>query len=145
YGVGVDTIDLEAAASYRIPVVNVPDYGINVVADHALALILASVRKIPQVVAHVKGGGWSYPLGQVMELEGKTAGLAGFGNISRAVARRLQAFGMKVIAYDPYVSDAVFDEHGVRREEWEPLLQESDILSVHLPLTDQTRHRIDRD
>lgn len=146
FGIGVDTIDLEAAAARHIPVVNVPDYGVKVVADHTMALMLASVRKITQVAAHVKEGGWSFPgLAPIMELEGKVVGLVGFGNIARAVARRAQAFDMHVIAYDPYVQDDQFMELGVENVDWDSLLQRSDIVSVHLPLTEQTRHWIHRD
>lgn len=146
YGIGVDTIDLAAAAARRIPVVNIPDYGVNVVADHTVGLLLASVRKIPQVIAHVKQGGWFYPQrGPIMDLQGKVLGLAGFGNIARAVARRMQAFDMKVIAYDPYVPDEAFAERGVEKATREHLLQSSDVLSVHLPLTAQTKHWVNRD
>src|SRR5690606_28844189 len=125
---------------------NIPDYGINVVADHAVALLLASVRKITQVVRHVKQGGWSYPgYGPIFELQGKVLGLAGFGNIARAVSKRMKAFDMQVIAYDPYVADDVFRQHGVDKADWEQVLAQSDVLSVHLPLTEQTKHWIGRE
>lgn len=146
YGIGVDTIDLEAAAAKQIPVVNIPDYGVNVVAEHAVALLLASVRKITQAVQHVKQGGWSYPgYSPMMELQGKVLGLAGFGNIARAVAKRMKAFDMHVLAYDPYVADDVFKQHGVEKADWDRVLQSSDVLSIHLPLNAQTKHWVNRD
>jgi len=146
YGIGVDNIDLEAASSLQIPVVNVPDYGVVVVAEHTVALLLASVRKIPQVVQHVKNRNWDYPdLAPMYELQGKTLGLAGFGNIARAVAKRMKAFDMRVIAYDPYISEDVFVQHSVENANWGKVLAESDVVSVHLPLTPATQHWIGRE
>ncbi|MDF2726363.1 MAG: dehydrogenase [Paenibacillus sp.] len=146
YGIGVDTIDLEAAAARQIPVVNIPDYGVNVVADHAVSLLLASVRKITRVVQHVKQGGWGFPgLGPIMDLNGKMLGLAGFGNIARQVARRMKAFDMQVIAYDPYVADDMFAQHGVAKASWEQVVRQSDVLSVHMPLNAQTKHWVNRE
>src|SRR5690606_27719165 len=116
-------IALNAAAAHNIPVVNIPDYGVDVVADHTVGLLLSVVRKIPQVVAHVKQGGWSYPgLAPIMELQGKVLGLAGFGNIARTVARRMQAFDMRVLAHDPYVQDERFAQLGVEKVDREKLL-----------------------
>lgn len=141
YGIGVDNVDLTAARSRGIPVVNVPDYAIDEVADHALALMLASVRKIPQVVADVRRGQWAIaPRRPIQGLTGKRLGLAGFGNIARAVAKRAQAFEMETIAYDPFVDEAVFRANGVERVDAQRLLRESDVLSVHLPLNADTRH-----
>lgn len=146
YGIGVDNVDLEAAKRRGIPVVNVPDYAVQEVADHTLALMLGVVRKIPQVVSQVRHGVWEIaPCRPIMGLAGRVLGTAGFGNIARAVIRRAQAFGMKTIAYDPYVPEHVFAEHGVERVDWEGLLGQSDILSPHLPLTEKTRHAINRD
>ncbi|MBD2843565.1 C-terminal binding protein [Paenibacillus sp. IB182496] len=140
YGIGVDNVDLEAAAVRGIPVVNVPDYAVDEVADHAISLMLASVRKIPQVVADVRAGEWQIaPRRPIYGLRGRTIGTAGFGNIARAVIQRAQAFGMDAIAYDPYVKDDVFAERGVRRADWATLLADSDVLSLHLPLNAETR------
>lgn len=141
YGIGVDNVDLDAAKRRNIPVVNVPDYAINEVADHALSLLLSSVRKIPQVVSQVRRGVWEIaPCRPIIGLQEKTVGLAGFGNIARAVAHRAQAFGMKVIAYDPFVDEEAFQASGVEKADWNTLLEQSDILSVHLPLNKETKH-----
>ncbi|OMF26518.1 hypothetical protein BK133_20400 [Paenibacillus sp. FSL H8-0548] len=141
YGIGVDNVDLEAARNKGIPVVNVPDYAIAEVADHTFGLLLSSVRKIPQVVNKVRRGEWEIaPCRPIEGLQGKRLGLAGFGNIARAVARRAQIFGMEICAYDPYLSKEQISEFGATKVEWKELLQQSDLLSVHLPLTEQTRH-----
>ncbi|GGD86100.1 C-terminal binding protein [Paenibacillus nasutitermitis] len=140
YGIGVDNVDLEAAAAKNIPVVNIPDYAIQEVADHTLALMLGAVRKIPRVVEQVRAGEWQIaPCRPIMGLAGKTIGTAGFGNIARAVIRRAQAFGLKAIAYDPYAPEELFRELGVEQVDFETLLHTSDILSLHLPLTNETR------
>ena len=143
YGIGVDNVDLDAARERNIPVVNVPDYAVEEVADHAMALLLAAVRKIPAVVAQVRNGVWDIaPKRPIVGLTGRTLGLAGFGNIARAVARRAQAFGMQTVAYDPYASETVFAEYRTERVGWEALLDRSDFISVHLPLTSDTRHLV---
>lgn len=141
YGIGVDNVDIDAAAAAGIAVVNVPDYGISEVADHTFALLLSAVRKIPEIVGQVRSGIWdNAPCRPIAGLSGRTLGLAGFGNIARAVARRAMAFDLQVIACDPFVKPEIFTQYGVRRVEWPQLLQESDLLSVHLPLTPDTRH-----
>jgi len=141
YGIGVDNVDLEAARRRHIPVVNVPDYAIHEVADHTLSLLLSIVRKIPQVVQQVRGGSWEIaPCRPIVGLQNKVIGVAGFGNIARAVVRRAQAFGMSAIGYDPFVDEADFTRLGAEKVEWDALLSRSDILSVHLPLTADTRH-----
>jgi D-3-phosphoglycerate dehydrogenase len=141
YGIGVDNVDLEAANEKRIPVVNVPDYAVEEVADHAMSLLLSSVRKIPQIVMNVRNGIWDIaPCKPIIGLQGKVLGLAGFGNIARAVAKRAQAFGIEVIAYDPYVKAEMFKSLEVRKVDWDILLQDSDFISVHLPLTKETKH-----
>lgn len=144
YGIGVDNVDLEAARARGIPVANVPDYAIDEVADHALSLLLASVRRIPQVVAQVREGVWDIaPRRPIVGLQGRKLGVAGFGNIARAVVRRAQAFGLRTIAYDPYAAQELFDQHGTARADWDTLLAESDFISVHLPLVEATRRLFD--
>jgi D-3-phosphoglycerate dehydrogenase len=143
YGVGVDSIDIEAAKARNIPVVNVPDYQTGEVADHAMSLLLASVRKIPQIVSQVRGGVWDSTPRPIVGLQGATLGVAGFGNIGRDVAKRAQSFGIRTIGYDPYVQDAAFRDAGTEKVDWSTLLQTSDFISIHLPLTTGTRHIFD--
>ena len=141
YGIGVDNIDLEAARQRDVIVTNVPDYCVDEVADHTLSLLLAVARKIVIGHAHTTGGGWGIdPLRPIHRLRGQTLGLIGFGNIARAVAARAKAFGLTVQTYDPYVKDDVIREGGVERASTlESLLESSDIVSVHVPLLDETR------
>lgn len=141
YGVGVDSVDIQAAKQKNIPVVNVPDYGTGEVADHAMALLLSSIRKIPQIVSRVRQGVWqTTPCRPIMGLQGKTLGIAGFGNIGKDVARRAQSFGINTLAYDPYVPENVCIEWKTQKVDWHSLLERSDMISVHLPLTPETRH-----
>lgn len=145
YGIGYDNVDTAAAARRNIPVVNVPDYSIQEVADHALALMLGAVRRIPRMDRNVRAGDWSVgSFGPIMGLQGKVLGLAGFGNISREVARRAQGFHMEVIAYDPYVSNDTFIALGSRKVDFNTLLAESDVISSHLPLVEATKHIFNR-
>ncbi len=146
YGIGVDNVDLDAARRKNIPVVNVPDYAVQEVADHTLSLMLAIVRKIPQVTQRVRDGIWEIsPCRPIVGLQDKTIGLAGFGNIARAVLKRATAFGLKAIAYDPYVDESAFAGTGAEKVDWETLLSRSDILSVHMPLTPATKRILNAD
>lgn len=146
YGIGVDNVDLVAARDAGIPVSNVPDYALDEVADHAMALLLASARKLTLVAADVREGAWSLsPRRPMHSLSGSTLGLAGFGAIGRRVAARAQGFGLTVRAYDPFVPDEAFVAAGVERVDWDTLLATSRLLSVHLPLTDDTRGLFDDD
>jgi len=142
YGIGVDNIDLDAASRKKIYVTNVPDYCIEEVSDHTIALILALVRKIKIL----EGGVYKWdlniarPIKRVSEL---TLGIIGFGKIARAVAKKARAFSFRVIAYDRYVDDeGVYSSIGVKKVEFEYLLSESDVITIHVPLTDETRHLI---
>lgn len=146
YGIGVDNVDLEAARRKNIPVVNVPDYAVEEVADHTLSLLLSIVRKIPQIVQRVRDGIWEIsPCRPIVGLQDKVIGVAGFGNIARAVVRRAQSFGMTAIGYDPFVDEAEFARLGAEKADWETLLERSDILSVHMPLTQHTKHAFNAD
>jgi D-3-phosphoglycerate dehydrogenase len=141
YGIGVDTIDLEAATRSGIIVTNNPTYCIEEVAEHTMALILACARKVPLYDRLVRAGRWEVPPGKPMfRLSGRTLGLLGFGNIARQVAARASAFGMRVLYADPFVESPQF-----HRVELDELLRESDFVSVHPPLTPQTRGIIDDD
>jgi D-3-phosphoglycerate dehydrogenase / 2-oxoglutarate reductase len=140
-GIGFNTIDLETAAARRIMVANVPDYCMDEVADHTVALFLACVRKIPLLHAGVKTGRWSVDLAKpTPRLQGKLYGLFGFGNIAQRVAKRIQAFGLQVMAFDPYLPAELFAAQQVARAaSLEALLGAVDFLSVHAPLTEETR------
>ncbi|HZG55540.1 C-terminal binding protein [Paenibacillus sp.] len=143
YGIGVDNVDLEAAARYGIWVCNVPFYCINEVADHAFSFLLAAARKLIPSNRSVHEGKWDFlDYRPIQCLAGKTLGLAGFGRIARQVAKRAQAFDMHVIAYDPWAPAGAFDSAGVRSADLDELFGESDFLSLHVPLTDGTKHLI---
>ena len=139
YGIGVDTIDLEAATAAGIIVTNNPTYCIEEVAEHTLALLLACARKVALYDRLVRQGRWEVPPGKPMfRLAGRTLGLVGFGNIARAVAVRAAAFGMRVLYHDPFVQPGQFATPGDKRDLPE-LLAESDFVSVHPPLVPETR------
>jgi len=139
YGIGVDTIDLEAATRAGIIVTNNPTYCIEEVAEHTLALLLACARKIAFYDRMVRAGRWEVPPGKpIYRLAGRTLGLVGFGNIARQVAVRAAAFGMHVIYADPFIADGQFDAPG-KKVGIDALLAESDFVSLHPPLTPDTR------
>lgn len=142
YGIGVDNIDLKAATEKGIFVANVV-YEICDVADHTVSLILSLVRKIPWASQSTKSGEWDWKKFQpVMRLRGKTVGIVGFGRVGMEVAQRLLGFGVKVIAYDPYSPLEVFEERHVEKVGLETLLERSDIVTIHVTLTEETRHMI---
>jgi D-3-phosphoglycerate dehydrogenase len=142
YGIGVDTIDLDAATRAGIIVTNNPTYCIEEVAEQSMALILCAARKIAFYDRMVRGGRWEVPPGKpIYRLAGSTLGLVGFGNIARQVAARAAAFGMKILYSDPFVKQGQFEVAG-NSVELETLLRESDFVSLHPPLTPQTRKMI---
>ena len=140
YGIGVDTIDLATATDKGIVVSNCTDYCIDEVADHALALILASARKVAVLNGLVKSGVWDYKTGiPIYRLRGKIVGLVGFGKISRNLCKKAQAMGFKVMTYDPFVAENTMRDYGVERVELDALCQTADFISIHAPLNPQTR------
>jgi D-3-phosphoglycerate dehydrogenase len=142
YGIGVDTIDLDAATAAGIIVTNNPTYCIEEVAEHTMALLLAAARKIVFYDRQVRSGGWAVPPGKpLFRLAGSTLGLVGFGNIARQVAIRAAAFGMNVLYHDPFVKEGQFDAPG-KAVDLDALLRESDFISLHPPLMPQTRGMI---
>jgi D-3-phosphoglycerate dehydrogenase len=145
YGIGVDNIDLEAARERGITVTNVPDYCVEEVADHVMALLLAAARKVVLASSVVRSGGWGIgELVPVHRLRGRKLGLIGFGHIGAKVARRAAAFGLEVGAYDPYVPAERLEADGVRAAgSLEALLSGSDFVSVHVPLLESTRGLVD--
>jgi D-3-phosphoglycerate dehydrogenase len=140
YGVGVDSIDLQAATDLGIIVANVPDYCIDEVASHTVAMILTLARKTAFFDRKVKSNQWDFRQGMPIErIRGKTLGLIGCGRIGFAVAKRISAFGVKVLAFDPYIQKA---EEGIELTDLETILRSSDFISVHCPLNGSTRHLI---
>lgn len=141
YAIGVDNIDLVAAGEHGIPVVNVPDYGIDEVSTHAVTLILAAMRKLPQTLKDVRDRKWNYALIKPLyRTYGSTLGLVGLGRIPSDVARKMSGFGMKILAYDPYAPSERAAALGVELVDLDRLLKESDCISIHCPLTEQTYH-----
>ena len=140
FGIGVDNVDLDAATQKGIVVTKVPDYCIDEVSDHAMALLLAAVRKIPTGTEQVHAGTWKMPnFVPIHRLRGSVLGLVGFGRIPQLVVPKAKAFGMRVVAFDPYVPPEAFQTLGVERVELAELLKISDFVSIHSPLTPETR------
>lgn len=146
FGIGVDNIDIEAATKAGIVVTYVPDYCFDEVSDHAMALLLDLARKVSFSNRLVQGGRWEMPaVAPLYRLRGRTLGLVGFGNIPQMVAPKAQAFGLKVVAYDPYVAQDTAAGLGVELLDLDSLLAESDYVSVHAPLTPDTKGLIGAD
>jgi D-3-phosphoglycerate dehydrogenase len=140
FGIGVDNVDLDAATAAGIVVTKVPDYCIDEVSDHAMALLLSAVRKIPMATEQVHSGTWKMPnVVPIHRLRGSVLGLVGFGRIPQLVAPKAQAFGLRVVAYDPFIPKDVFAKAGVEQVDFPQLLKISDYVSIHSPLTPQTR------
>ena len=145
-GIGTDNIDIAEATKARIVVTKVPDYCIDEVSDHAMALLLAVVRKIPFINAQVHGGTWKMPaVVPIHRLRGSVLGLVGFGRIPQLVAPKAKAFGIKVIAYDPYAPKEVFAGAGVDSVDFSTLLKTSDYVSIHCPLVPETQNLFNAD
>jgi len=140
YGVGVDSIDLKAATDLGIIVANVPDYCMDEVASQTISMMLALMRKVAFLDQKVKSGQWDFRQGRpIHRLKGKTMGLVGSGRIGLAVAKRISAFGVRVIAFDPYIEKSRED---IELKDLDAVLKESDFISIHCPLNDSTRHLI---
>jgi D-3-phosphoglycerate dehydrogenase len=140
FGLGVDNIDIAAATELGITVTYVPDYCMQEVSDHAMALLLALARKVPQSNALVQAGRWDMPaVVPIHRLAGRVLGLVGFGNIPRALAPKAKAFGLRVVAHDPNVSQQALADVGVESMSFDRLLEISDFVSIHAPLLPVTR------
>ena len=139
YGVGVDSVDLKAATELGIVVANVPDYCVDEVANQAIALLLALVRKVTFLDQKVKSREWDFRQGMpIYRTQGKILGLVGSGRIGLEVAKRIRAFGLNVMAFDPFVKRL----EGIELTDFDTLLKKSDILSIHCPLNESTHHLI---
>jgi D-3-phosphoglycerate dehydrogenase len=141
-GAGVDTIDVDAATERGIIVMNTPGGNTTAVAEHTLALLLALARRVPVADATLKAGRWEKNRLQGVELLGKTLGILGLGRIGGEVARRALGFRMQVLAYDPYLTREVAERLGVESVELDELFARSDFVTIHTPLTGDTRHLI---
>ncbi len=142
-GIGVDNIDLDAATAAGVLVVNAPDANTISAAEHTMALLLAQARRVAEADASLRGGAWERSRFQGVELHGKTLGILGLGRIGTLVAQRASAFGMHLIAYDPFVSDERAGRLGVRLAPLDDVLAESDFVTIHLPRTPDTESLID--
>jgi D-3-phosphoglycerate dehydrogenase len=138
-GVGIDNVDVDAATRRGIVVANAPESTVVSAAEHTVALMLALARNVPQAHGALKDGRWERPKFAGIELSGKTLGVLGLGRIGREVARRALALGMRVIAYDPFVSLDRFRELGVESATLDEVYAAADVITLHLPLNDETR------
>jgi len=141
-GVGVDNVDVDAATRRGIVVANAPESNVVSAAEHTIGLLVALARNIPQAHSALTAGRWERSKWGGVELADKTLGVLGFGRIGRQVARRAVGLQMRVVAYDPFVAAERFRELGVERATFEEVLARSDFLTLHLPLTDETRGSI---
>lgn len=146
YGIGFDTIDVEAATERGIIVCNLPDYCQPDVATHTMALLLNISRKVSYLDRSCRKGNWAandgYPINRISAM---TLGLVGFGSIARLFVKYMSGFGMNIIAYDPFLPDSFFEELKVKRVTLDELYAEADAISIHTPLTPETKHLINKD
>lgn len=146
YGIGYDVIDVEAATEKGILVCNVTDYCIEEVSDHAFALLMASARKIVEQDKCVRRGVWDYKAtAPIYRLSNQVLGLVGFGNIPQLLAKKAQAFGITVIAHDPFIPVQVAEHLNVELVDLSTLCQQSDFISIHAPLNEQTKGMIGKE
>lgn len=146
YGIGVDNIDLDAATEAGIQVCYVPDYCQDEVSDHAMTLLVSLARKITYSNSLVQQGRWdAKAVAPMYRLRGRTLGLVGLGQIPQSVVPKAQAFGLNVIASDPFVPEEVARNFDVELVDFDSLLERSDYISVHAPLTDKTHHLFSKD
>lgn len=143
YGIGFNTVDIDAATEKGIIVGNVTDYCLDEVSDHAMALLLSSVRKVTLMNNSVKGGEWDFKVAvPVYRMRGRTLGLVGLGNIPQTLAKKAQAFGINVIAFDPFVSPEVAAAIDVKLVTLDELCEQADYVSIHVPLNKHTEGMI---
>ncbi|MEW6660875.1 MAG: C-terminal binding protein [Bacillota bacterium] len=145
YGIGVDIVDVEAAYEYGMVVTNVPDYCIDEVGDHTLAMGLMLLRRIPMYNKAAKEGRWHWQEAgaPIFRFRTITWGLIGYGRIAQNIARKLQGISISVIAFDPYVSESYMKSTGVKKVDLATLLAEADVVNVMTPYTPETHHLID--
>jgi len=144
-GIGLDNVDIEAASKRGVVVMNTPEGNVITTAEHAIAMMLSLTRNIPQASSSLKKGAWEKKRFQGKEVFNKVLGIIGVGRIGRVVAERAQGLKMQVIAYDPYINPEVIDSLGVRGVGFDELLEQSDYITIHTPLTQETRSLLDAD
>ncbi len=144
-GIGVDNVDVKSATARGVVVMNTPNGNAITTAEHAIAMMFALARQIPEASASTKGGKWEKNRFMGVELSGKVLGLVGCGNIGSIVADRAQGLKMRVIAYDPYLTEKRALELGVEKVELDALIARADIITLHTPLTDATRNLLSRE
>jgi len=138
-GVGLDNVDVGAATERGVIVMNTPEGNTLSTAEHAISMMLALVRRIPQADATMKQGRWDKGAFTGSELHGKTLGIIGLGKVGSAVGARMAAFGMRIVGYDPYVTHAVAERVGVEKVEIDELCRRADVITIHAPLNKETR------
>ena len=143
YGAGYDRVDIAAARTNGIPVTNTPGVNAEAVGELALSLMLALARNITYLDRETRSGKWIRSTG--IELKGKTLGIMGLGAIGKVVARCAAGLGMTIIAYDPYIDEGYCSNHNIGIRIFDEVIEAADVISLHLPLTDSTRHLIDKD
>jgi D-3-phosphoglycerate dehydrogenase len=143
YGIGVDIVDVEAATRRNILVTNIPDYCVDEVADHAMAMLLACIRKLQMYNEASRAGIWRWQAAQpIYRMRGRTMGLLAFGKIARTIAERAKPFGVRLIAYDPYVAEQDFVSYSVTPVSFDELIEQVDYLMIQVPLTPETKGMI---
>jgi len=143
--VGVDSVDVKAATARGIPVTNVPDTFIEEVADHAMMLLLSGFRRLVEQDMMVRTGRWSEGRPQLLKLPrlmGQTLGFISFGRVARAVAKRAAPFGLRMMAYDPFIQETLMYDHGVIPSTLNEVLQQSDFVSMHAPARPEVHHML---
>lgn len=137
-GVGLDNVDVDACTARGILVINAPTANVMSATEHTMAMLLSLCRNIPEAHASTKRGEWTRSKFLGVELNGKTLGVIGLGRIGKLITERARAFGMTVIAYDPYIAVTAFEDAGAQRVSFEELLARADVITVHTPLTEET-------
>lgn len=145
-GTGLDTIDIDAATAKGVWVAYVPDYSIDEVSAHAIALLMVQARGIVPLVQNTRSGQWdNMASGPVYRLKGQTLGVVGFGRIGQSTAEKGKGLGLNVIVYDPFLNQAAAERLGVRAVDLDTLARTSDYISLHTPLIEETRHMVNAD
>jgi D-3-phosphoglycerate dehydrogenase / 2-oxoglutarate reductase len=147
YGIGYDNVDIEAARRLGVSVANVPDYGSETVADHAAAMLLMLLRRVPLYDGLIRRSGWCAPadVGPLPSFAATTIGLVGVGRIARLLASRLAAFGFTLVGYDPLLPAELATDVGVRLMPLDDVVRQAHALSLHVPATPETHHLVDGD